>query len=617
MEIIQHWQAVETLQPELLADQAFDNCRKTGITSLQSYVTWTDIEPIQDRVDFPAFDPLVAQILKHNLKWVPFLILGPYYATPEWFRESRHSVYSKCLEHNRECRIQSIWNPHLPKYVERFLSLFADHYKDLGILESLLLGVSGNWGESIFPAHGCFIGGSHVHPGWWCGDQHALNDFRRHGIEKYGSLDGVNQAWDTGFDHFEEISFPNVRQSLLLAQYHRIIRQIPSTWKPLLKGLRSRLLEILSDRKPLPHSAGMDNKSLQAIAGKKKYRLDFIQWYQNAMTAWSEYWIKTARKYFPSRPLYLVTGGEGEPMLGADFTAQAKVAARYRAGVRITNQDDTYGSSFIRSRLVASASRSYHTYFSTEEAGYNRPHGVTMRIFDAVTSGARGIYFKGLIGTGTSVCDIPDFPAGEPTEGAAHLTANHGHLTMGTPVIEVAVLYPSTSILLKPLGLQSLYYQCTKLRSAIDFDLVDERMIRDSKLFRYRFLVVLKGGLLQDETIKAIVCWVANGGVLISGRHIKLNALETGDAPDRKLFSDTDSPRKTGGGYTFRPDVRPSRYLSHVIDALLNRTGEFPWRRLMDLTRGRNGLYAGMLKDRIIYYDSRNSRIFSRKHPDV
>jgi len=303
-EIIQHWQAVETLQPELLADRAFENCKKIGITSLQSYVTWTDIESIRDRVDFSAFDPLVAQIVKHDLKWVPFLILGPYYATPEWFRESPHSVYAKCLEHNLECRIQSIWNPHLPEYVDRFLSLFADHFKNTDVFESLILGVNGNWGESIFPAHGCFIGGFHVHPGWWCGDPYAMNDFRRHVIEQYGSLDGVNRTWDTGFSHFEEIAFPNVGRSLALEQYHRIIRQIPSGWKPFLKNFRNRLLEMLPDKKSALHPVRVNKKNLSAIAGEKRYRLDFVQWYQNAMTSWSEYWIKTARKYFSSHPLY-------------------------------------------------------------------------------------------------------------------------------------------------------------------------------------------------------------------------------------------------------------------------------------------------------------------------
>ncbi len=145
-EIIQQWQYTGNIQPELLEDQAFENCRKAGITSLQSYVTWAEIEKDRDRFDFSAYDPLVEKIRRHQLKWVPFRIVGPHYATPNWFQASEHSVYARCLEHRKDCRIQSIWNPYLPGYVDRFLASFADHYRYPKLLESITLVTSGRWG---------------------------------------------------------------------------------------------------------------------------------------------------------------------------------------------------------------------------------------------------------------------------------------------------------------------------------------------------------------------------------------------------------------------------------------------------------------------------------------
>ena len=208
--IIQQWQYTGKVHPRLLTDEALENCRRIGISSLQSYVTWAEIERTEGVFHFSSYDPLVEALLTQGLKWVPFLILGPYYATPQWFQNSSRSLYARCLEHNRESRIQSIWNPHLPEYVERFLRAFAQHYDHGDLFESITLGISGNWGEAIYPATGCFTGGFHVHPGWWCGDSFARNDFRHHMLEKYGTVEHLNSQWGTGFTSPSEIEFPSI-----------------------------------------------------------------------------------------------------------------------------------------------------------------------------------------------------------------------------------------------------------------------------------------------------------------------------------------------------------------------------------------------------------------------
>ncbi|MCF6149865.1 MAG: hypothetical protein E3K37_14525 [Candidatus Kuenenia sp.] len=118
------------------------------------------------------------KIIRHNLKWVPFLILGPCYATPEWFQVSSESVFAKCIEHSIESKIQSIWNPYLPKYVDRFIGIFAKHYQSHNLFESITLGISGNWGEAMYPVGGGFGTNFHTHSGWWCGDKYALESYR-------------------------------------------------------------------------------------------------------------------------------------------------------------------------------------------------------------------------------------------------------------------------------------------------------------------------------------------------------------------------------------------------------------------------------------------------------
>jgi hypothetical protein len=126
--IIQQWQAFGRISPLLMKDEIYEAVKTYGITSLQSYVYWAEIEKERGKLDFSAYDQLVEIIKNHGLHWVPFIILGPNYSVPEWFHRSAESVYAKCIEHDRECDIQSIWNPYLPGYVERFMKLMSERF---------------------------------------------------------------------------------------------------------------------------------------------------------------------------------------------------------------------------------------------------------------------------------------------------------------------------------------------------------------------------------------------------------------------------------------------------------------------------------------------------------
>jgi hypothetical protein len=511
MEIIQQWQYFGKVHPKLLEDKAFEYCKQAGITSLQSYLYWAEIEKERNKIDFSSYDPLVEKLKKHNLKWVPFLILGPNYATPKWFQESDECVYAKCLEHKKESKIQSIWNPFLAKWVDRFLRIVSEHYRDKNILESICLGISGNWGEAIYPVTGGFYGNFHTHPGWWCGDEYAVQNFREHAIKNYGSLDRLNNVWKTNFSKFELIDFPNLRYSFSFIR--KAYKFIPFFLKPGLKSLYKFVKNISKTK-------------IKDLRDQQRW-LDFVVWYINSMTNWTEFWLKTARKYFPDTKIYLVTGGMGQPILGADFSAQTKTAAKYNAGIRITNQTNDYSQSFILSRLVSAAARFYNSYFTTEEAAIlQSSRGIIMRLFDAVSSGAQGFYCKNIISIGKDPCIRKNLPVGSLTRGAINLAKNLQYLTPSEPIIKVAVFFPSTSIAFEPLILDSLYEECSKLRDVLDFDLLDENMIRDGALEKYQYLLVLKGKIPEGQVSEKIKNWTKKGGILSSNPEIIPNDID-------------------------------------------------------------------------------------------
>lgn len=61
--------------------------KSLGVTSIESYVTWETVEGKgEGQWDWSRWDKQVKILQDNDLKWVPFLILGPAYSTPNWFR---------------------------------------------------------------------------------------------------------------------------------------------------------------------------------------------------------------------------------------------------------------------------------------------------------------------------------------------------------------------------------------------------------------------------------------------------------------------------------------------------------------------------------------------------
>lgn len=467
--IIQQWQAYGRPSESLLEDEPYRLAKENGITSLQSYVHWSEVEVAPGIYDFSLYDPVVERIRKHGLRWTPFVIAGPYYSTPEWFRNSEENVFAKCLEHDTETVIQSIWNPNLQKHVKGFLRSISEHFES-ELLESVLLGISGNWGETIFPAGGGFKWKPefHTHIGWWAGDTHAIESHRSYLKAKYLSLQNLNRAWSAEYTDWESI---------------------------------------------LPDAVECA-PGFQVNASLANRRLDFVEWYIDSMNHYCEMWLRSAREVFPDTEIYLVTGGEGEPQLGADFALQTKIASKYNAGVRITNQNDSYEYSFASTRMISSSSRFYSSYYTTEPGGANTSQGVPMRVFDMLTGGARGMYFKMLlenVGPGRDSC--------KPTDLLSEFARNEEFLALecGDAIIKVGVLYPTTAInlfsyeVLRPLLLYS-----GKLRDAIDFDFIDETMICDGALSKYVILISLVPSVIKTQTFDIISSWCRNSGLVIT-----------------------------------------------------------------------------------------------------
>jgi len=310
-----------------------------GVTAFEPYVKWMLLEPEEGVWDPAFYDAELAAFKEHGLKWVPFLIAGPAYATPPWFKESEESVFAVDLRTGDVTRDQSIWNPHLKARIRDWLKRFFEHYAH-NDMQAVLLGISGVFGESIYTAGGnvwtqIWDGKYPQHRGWWCGDAYAKADFVKAMREKYENVASLNKAWETDLDSFEGIA------------------------------------PFVPDK----------SHTMRA-------RLDLIRWYMGSMTDYAEWWVATTRELAPDVPILLCTGGSASSDLGADMTAQSKMVARHGAGMRITNEASDYARNFHLTRIIGTACRHYETYFGYEPAGAVDPQGIVTRIYNAVASGA-------------------------------------------------------------------------------------------------------------------------------------------------------------------------------------------------------------------------------------
>ena len=470
-----------------------------GVTSIESYVTWETCESKgEGQWDWSHWDKQVKILKDYDLKWVPFLIIGPAYSTPNWFRASSEHVPCRCLEHGTDSKIESLWNPYLPARIDRFLGEFAKRYKDSGVLESLLLGIQGDFGEAIYSVWGGgwtfdIPGEYHNHAGFWCGDPYALADFRKFVSEKYKTVETINKAWGTDFASLEDVDFPGRKEGLKTFQ----------------------------DR--LPSGDPEDQRRW----------LDFVDWYRDSMTQWSDWWIATTRKHFPETPIYLCTGGDAPPEHGSDFAEQCRVAAKYKAGVRITNEASDYAQNFYLTHWVASAGKHYGAYFGFEPAGAEDEKGIVVRIYNATVSGANQLH---------------DY-SNNPTGSEERISQQRKHIKylfhVPKPVVPVALWYPNVSMTLKWGEYDG---KVMALRDYLDFDFVDETMLRTNALQSYKILLIEHGKVMETADARRIAEWMEGGGLVIVSGVPRFESVEGTDEPARILFGDSPQGRTLGKG---------------------------------------------------------------------
>ncbi len=462
-----------------------------------------EVEP--GRWDWTAAEEVYEQANRERFLFALF----PHYAfPPRWYIEKEKPALTRCVEHDEEIPALSPWEPRFATWLDRQWAALAKQFGGkTPRVHALVLGIHGDYGEA----------------GLFSGARMASAEQREDWERRFGKAHNHKGFWCG--DGQARASF---RRAML--RKYGDLNTLNKAW-----GTQfAREEEIRYPKSPAEGS---------------RWWLDFVQWYQNGVAYLTDVVCRLSQRYFPQTLRILPIGFPDEDVrYGADISALVKVAARYGVAVRSTHAGYlplAENESFLLAR-IASACRFYGVPLWVETPGTLNAQRQTEALFEAAAQGASGLF---------------DW-AVNPITNETVYEQSLRYLTVGQPVVDVAMFFPSTAVRLADVGEAPTMRQgCARARDLFAFDIVDERMIRDGALDRYRLLVLWEGTVVEQDVLDKIVEWVQAGGVIVAYDFGKVTSVEGDGTTWRTLFgyagklqmlTPTFKGEVPAGGYTLR-----------------------------------------------------------------
>jgi hypothetical protein len=311
--------------------------------------------------------------------------------------------------------------------------------------------------------------------------------------------------------------------------------------------------------------------------------------------------IGIVRKYFPEKEIIVSMGyGSQRTMYGNDDVGIARMCRDMKVACQTPGNVP-----YICMKSLASPCHFYGVPYFTEPPGDMKRNEEVARIFSDASCGTQ-TYF--------------DYPGN--LLGAKDIFARYkDYLDGKQAVVDVAVLFPTADHRLRDQDWpKNTAGGVNHLRETLDWDLVDERMIRDGALSRYRLLVMFDGNIIQEKTLPVLEKWLSSGGILM----VKdFGPIETVDG-DRSFYNRAfPKASKTAPGQMSASDLVEScskrigkgaivvassgetdrDFALIASDLAWNLSKHFPGRQdVPKLDEGPDGVSATLFADRILYY---------------
>ena len=181
-------------------------------------------------------------------------------------------------------------------------------------------------------------------------------------------------------------------------------------------------------------------------------------------------------------------------------------------------------------RMLTTAAKLYGVPYGLEPAGPVSAAGVVARMFGAAAAGCDHLhYYEG---------QLAQFNALKSVEQATERwLAEKSKLTVKRPFVNIAAMFPRTSARRdRNMGADGLGYLGT-LRDLVDFDLVDDRVVGDNLIDRYRYLLLGPCHTLEEKAYNGLQRWLEQGGVMIAAGQETLETWAPGKTRFEKVTS--------------------------------------------------------------------------------
>lgn len=542
-----------------------DKMKSVSVSSVSDYLGWCRIEPEPGKLDWSFYDNnqqiLQANGLSYNVfSWLHF--------PPKWYMNTPDYVPYRCTEHDKPIQMTSLWAPGTLKIYDRFYKALAAHFGDK--IAFIRLATPSEFGEIGYPVGytSTLVKQEHAHEGYWCNDKYARADFSQQIEKRYKDISVLNDAWGSSFKSFGSLEYP----------------------------------DITKDRTKFTDPLGMS-------VGKRRWILDFIDWYYGSQSRFVRKAVAIVRKNFPGKEI-IVSMGYGSQLTayGNDDVGIAKLCKELKLSCQ------TPGNiSYLCMKSLSTSCHFYKVPYITEPTNVLSRQEEINRIWTDASCGVQ-TYF-----------DYPDNMLGAKDAFREY----RAYLDGSKSVVETAVLFPTTDHRLRyehqPIRTSS---GVNGLREFLDYDLVDERMIHDKALSNYKLLIAYDGNIMEPSTLLALRKWISLGGILLVR---DFGPIETVDG-SRSLYSDlfpkiaykgsarpsvaeivSTCTKQIGKGYVI---VIPSgendwpEFAAEASEMAYNLSKYFPGHTDIALIDGKiDGITATLFKDRILYLNHSDKKI--------
>ena len=485
---------------------------------------------------------------------------------PKWYQESDKFVPYINLETGKSIPQLSLWSPDLPRVFERFYRQLAEEMSEE--IDFLRVAMPSEYGE-IGYCEGFtawLCPQENAESGYWCGGEYAKKDFQKSMLSKYENIEELNHAWGTNYKKQSDIEMPMPKE---------IIPQFATS------------------------------------AAARQYWVDFIDWYQQAWVECLKTITSIIRRHFPDKELIASLG------YGAEFPRLGNHQSRHiRAMSELGISCQSPGAiGVFPTRRVSSACRNYKVLYYTEPPGDVAPQQQLDRIFMDISNGVQ-----------TWFDYVPN------VERAMELFSDYKkYMTGQPPRTTVAVWHPTLDHWLHPEQpwSESAYQLSESLRDAMDYEIVDDMMIRDGALgtLNIHQLILADADWLDAAIWKDVHQWVKSGGVLIVLQETSIRDIQGDDtlwkkqAPSKvpHVRDYVKSPEdiwiqgtvqmEKGCVLTLNTEGLSNKQLSEVLGDLCTKSGTIighpEWNsKLIDNVT--DGILATRFDDKILYFNTTN-----------